>query len=128
MLAPRTILQRVNNEADPRRRSTPAAVLLTFLVVVAAAAILVVVVLIADAVAGSVAATVAALAAQIALLTFVTLRAYPPDAKIPWARFVLMTILITALLPLIYLCWLWMTGKKWQRSEPERPDGALPAH
>jgi hypothetical protein len=50
------------------------------------------------------------------VLTFVTLRAYPPGAKIPWSRFVVLTILITALIPLIYLSWLWATRKKWHEA------------
>lgn len=98
------------------KRSTPEAVLLTFVVIVSAAAVLLVVVIIVDAVAGSVVATLAALATQIAVLTFVTVRAYPPGAKIPWPTFVVLTILITALLPLVYLCWLWMTRKKWHEA------------
>ena len=98
------------------KRSTPAAVLLTFLILLAAAAFFVGVVAIADAVAGAAAATVTAIAAEIAVLTFVTLRAYPPGAKIPWSRFVVLTILITALIPLIYLSWLWATRKKWHEA------------
>jgi len=112
------------------RRSTPAAVILTFLVVVPAAVILIVVVALADAVAGSVAGIVAAIAAQIAVLAFVTLRAYPPGAKVPWATFVVLTILITALLPLIYMAWLWVTKKKWHDAGLEHeppPAGAVPA-
>ena len=108
-------------EPPSAKRSTPAAVLFTFLILVAAAAFLSVVVLVTDAVAGGLPATVAAIAAQIAILTFATLRAYPPGAKIPWAWFIVLTILLTVLLPLIYLSWLWATGKKWHEAR-ESPD------
>jgi hypothetical protein len=64
-------------------------------------------------IAGILAATIAGYVAQVALLSFVTLRAYPPGAKRPMVRFVLFTMVFSALVPLIYLGWLWMTGKKW---------------
>jgi len=118
-LGGRATLQRV--EQPIATRSTPAAVLLTFLILVAAAVILSVVVLLTDAVAGGLPATVAGIAAEIAILTFATLRAYPPGAKIPWAWFIVLTVLLTVLLPLIYLSWLWATRKKWREAR-ESPD------
>jgi hypothetical protein len=44
-------------------------------------------------------------------------------------RFVLFTMVFSALVPLIYLGWLWMTGKKWPEAafEPRAEDRSLPA-
>lgn len=93
------------------RRSAPAAVVLTFLVVLVAALIVIGIAEVAYAVAGDVAGTVARVAAEIAVLSFVTLRAYPSGARIPWAALVVVTILITAVLPLIYLSWRWVSRR-----------------
>lgn len=106
-----------------RRRSTPAAVFLTFLVVLTAAIIVIVVAAIANALAGRGVAVAAAVAAEIAVLAFVTLRAYPPGVKRPMAMFVVLTILISALFPLIYLSWLWVTKKKWHEAGLEQERG-----
>ena len=104
-----------------RRRSTPAAVFLVFLVVLTAAVIVTVVTLIGDVLAGGAGALVAAIVAQIALLTFVTVRAYPPDVKRPFAMFVVATVLVSSLVPLMYLSWLWVTQKKWYDARREPP-------
>jgi hypothetical protein len=75
-------------------------------------AALVGVTLVVDLVAGSVAAAVAATAGVILLLSFVTLRAYPPGARIPWVPLLLLTLL-TVVVPLLYVSWLWLSGRKW---------------
>jgi len=61
---------------------------------------------------GSAAAAIAATAGMIVLLSFVTLRAYPPGSKIPWLSLLLLTLL-TAVIPLLYVSWLWLSGRKW---------------
>jgi uncharacterized membrane protein (UPF0136 family) len=63
-------------------------------------------------VGGSAASKLTAAVGMLALLTFVTLRAYPPGAKIPWVPLVLLTLL-TVLIPFLYVTWLWLSGKKW---------------
>jgi len=82
------------------------AVVLTSLVVLGAALLV--------TVAGVVAGIVAAAAAMVAVLSFVTLRAYAPDERIPWAMLVVLTIL-APVLPLIYLSW------RWVRKPPTSP-------
>lgn len=81
------------------------------------------VVALADAVAGAGLALVAGVAAQIAVLAFVTVRAYPPEAKVPWATLVVLTILITAFIPLTYLAWVWTSRKKWVARDVTRLPG-----
>jgi hypothetical protein len=61
---------------------------------------------------GSAAAGIAATAGMILLLSFVTLRAYPPGTKIPWLLLLLLTLL-TVVIPLLYVSWLWLSGRKW---------------
>jgi len=93
--------------------------------VVAAAVVVIVAAVVGNALAGGGAAVVAAIAAEIAVLSFVTLRAYPPGVKRPMAMFVVLTLLVSALFPLIYLSWLWVTKKKWYEAglQEDRPDG-----
>jgi hypothetical protein len=65
-----------------------------------------------NVVGGSAAAGIAATAGMILLLSFVTLRAYPPGTRIPWVPLLLLTLL-TAVVPLLYVSWLWLSGRKW---------------
>ena len=62
--------------------------------------------------AGAAAAGIAATVGTILLLSFVTLRAYPPGTKIPWLPLLLLTLL-TVVIPLLYVSWLWLSGRKW---------------
>jgi amino acid transporter len=89
------------------RRSIPEAVMLTFLVVLAAAIFVVAVAAVTFVFANDVVGTVATIAAVIAVLSFVTLRAYAPRERIPWAPLVVVSA-ITVVLPLVYVCWHWM--------------------
>ena len=93
------------------RRSIPEAVVLTCLVVVGAALVVGGVAVVASAVAGVPGGTVAAIAAGIAVLSFVTLRAYVPEERIPWATLVVLTV-FTPVLPLVYLSWRWVRSRR----------------
>lgn len=94
-------------------RSSAEAAALTFVVVLAGLSLISAAALIANAAAGGTAAAIAALAAEVAILSFVTLRAYPPGANRHLVVYFVATLLFTVLVPLVYLAWLWMTGKKW---------------
>lgn len=92
-------------------RPIPVAVVLTLLTVVVAALVVGVAATAASAVAGAGAGTVAGIAAVIALLSFLTLRAYAPEERIPWAFLVVVTILLTPAVPLVFLSWRWVRRK-----------------
>jgi hypothetical protein len=95
------------------RRSRIEAAALTFVFVVASFAALGGATLLGHVIAGTAGALIVGYIGELALLVFLTLRAYPPGVKPPWIRFFVITFFLTALLPTIYLSWLWLTGKKW---------------
>jgi len=72
-------------------------------------------------VAGTTLSLLAFLVTEVAVLAFVTSRAYPPGSKRPMVLFGIITLLLSALIPLIYLSWLWMTGKKGTDQQPTAP-------
>jgi len=98
--------------SPPAQRPGWAAALLAVGFVGLALAALIGLTLVVDLAAGSVAAAIAATAGMILLLSFVTLRAYPPGARIPWLPLLLLTLL-TVVIPLLYVSWLWLSGRKW---------------
>lgn len=99
-----------------RRPGWKAALLAVGFVIVALGALVGLTVMV-NLIAGSVAAELTAVAGMIALLTFVTLKAYPPGARIPWVLLLLLTLL-TAVVPLLYVSWLWLSARKWTYAEP----------
>lgn len=94
-------------------RSKVEAAALTFVILMVSAGVIDGVAEIVRVAAGSTAEGLAALGAEIVVLSFLTYRAYPPGAKRPILRLLLLLIVTLGIGPLIYLGWLWMTGKKW---------------
>lgn len=99
--------------AQPYRRSRIEAAALTFVIVMVSAGLMVGVLYAVQAVAGTWPSLLAFLASEVAILAFVTVRAYPPGAKRPLVLFAVLTLIFSAVVPLIYISWLWMTRKKW---------------
>ena len=92
-----------------------AAAVLIPILLAAAVAVLIPLVLIGRGVAGSSGAVIAFVVWEVALLVFLTLRAYPPGVKPPWIWFLILTILFSALIPAVYLIWVWLRRSKWPR-------------
>lgn len=99
------------NDQAPTRRSRAEAAAAT--IVVASVVGGLVVGEIVNLIAGGLAGGLTVFVAEIATLSFVTLRAYPPGAKRPMVRLLIATLLFSPILPLIYITWLWMRGTKW---------------
>jgi hypothetical protein len=59
------------------------------------------------AVAGEWAGLIAFFVVEIAILSFVTVRVYPPGAKRHFVVFFVLTLLFSVLVPLAYLNWKW---------------------
>jgi hypothetical protein len=95
------------------RRTGAGAIGYALVLVIAGIAVIVLVSVIGDVIAGPTVAAVVAFAGEITVLVIATTHAYPPGVKRPMVRFILLTILLSALAPLIYMSWLWSTGKKW---------------
>jgi hypothetical protein len=89
----------------------------TCLIVLVGVILIVAVTAIAGVIGGPILALVTALAAQVAMLTFATTRAYPPDQNAPMIKLLIVTILFSIALPLAYLTWLSLTKKKWATTE-----------
>ena len=96
------------------RSGWEAAILAVAFVTVGLAAVVGLTVLV-DLFAGSAPSAITALLGMVGLLTFVTLRAYPPGTRIPWVLLFLLTLL-TAVIPLLYVTWLWLSGRKWAKA------------
>jgi hypothetical protein len=95
------------------RRTGAGAIGYALVLVIAGVAVIALVSVIGDIVAGPTVAVVVAFASEITVLVVATTHAYPPSVKRPMLGFILLTILFSALAPLVYLSWLWSTGKKW---------------
>jgi hypothetical protein len=95
------------------RRTGAGAIGYTLILASAGIAVIAVVSVASDVIAGPTVAVVVAFASEITVLAIATTRAYPPGVKRPMLRFLLVTILLSAIAPLVYLSWLWSTGRKW---------------
>jgi hypothetical protein len=80
-----------------------------------------VILVVTEAMAGPIASFVAFLAAEVAVLTFVTVRAYPPQTKAPMVWMLVLTLVFSVAVPLSYITWLWITKKKWRQLAPGEP-------
>lgn len=101
------------------RRTGAGAIGYTLILVIAGIAVVAVVSIVSDIIAGPTAAIVAAFASEITVLVVATTHAYPPGVKRPMLPFLLLTILLSAVVPLVYLSWLWSTGRKWPEESPQ---------
>lgn len=95
------------------RRTGAGAIGYTLILVIAGIAVIAVLSIVADVIAGPTVAVVVAFASEISVLVIATTHAYPPGVKRPMLPFLLLTILFSALAPLVYLSWLWSTGRNW---------------
>jgi hypothetical protein len=94
------------------------AAFLSFVIVVATVLVMVGVGYGVYALLGSWPAVIAVIGTEVAILTFVTVHAYPPGVKPPWVRLFILTVLISIVVPLAYVSWLWMSGRKWAQIPP----------
>jgi hypothetical protein len=104
-------------EADYEGLPGSLALLATCVIVLVGVILVIAVTAIAGAIGGPILALVTALAAQVAMLTYATTRAYPPDQNAPMIKLLVVTILFSIVLPLAYLTWLSLTKKKWAPTE-----------
>jgi hypothetical protein len=95
------------------RRTGAGAIGYTLILASAGIAVIAVVSIISDVIAGPVVAVIVAFVSEITVLAIATTHAYPPGVKRPMLRFLVLMILFSALAPLLYLSWLWSTGRKW---------------
>lgn len=95
-------------------RSRGAVALRMLAIIVAAVAVFAIAGLAGAGVDGRLGAAIGALIADIAVMSFATLRAYPPSSKPPIPTMALASVLFTPLIPLLYLSWLWATQRKWE--------------
>jgi len=98
----------VDTESEETRRSVAQAAALTVGLLAVEFALTLAAAWLLYAVGGEWAGVIAFFVVEVAILSFVTVRVYPPGAKRHFVAFFVLTLLFSVLVPLAYLNWKWV--------------------